>query len=99
MEKEVMPSHLLGMMPQTDVNESSTDTQVVDEQEQGVGGRESSRPDLLVFGLVESVVGQESLLVVFLALNVEDGLRHEGVGETVPDVPVVDRGHEDVGEH
>lgn len=86
-------------MPQSDVNEGSSDTQVVDEQEQGVGGRESSRPDLLVLGLVEPVVGQESLLVVLLTLDVEDGLGHEGIGHAVPDVAVIDRRHENVGEH
>lgn len=87
------------MMPQTDVDEGGTDTQVVDKQEQCVGSRESSGSDFLVLGGVEPVVGQKSLLVVLLAINVEDGLRHEGVSQTVPDVPVVDRGHEDVGEH
>jgi hypothetical protein len=86
------------VVPKGDVDEGSTDTQVVDHQEQGVGSAESGGSDDVVLGLVEFTVGQERGLVVLVSLSVKDGLRHEGEVETVPGVSVVDTGHSDVGD-
>lgn len=56
------------------MNQGSTDRQVVNEEEKCVGRAEPGWSNLFVFGLVESVVGQECRLVVLVAVGVEDAL-------------------------
>ena len=71
------------------MHEGRTDTQVVDHQEQSVGGTESSGSDDVVLGLVEFAIGQKRSLVILFSVLVKDRLRHEGEVETIPSVAVV----------